>query len=84
MIDDTYMYDLFVTMEYEIQRFFNFRGKYGNREGTKKEVVNAIHQNGDLQFQWYLLASEIEDNVATIVLGVVCFHPRLCLFIWLY
>ena len=30
--------------------------------------MNAVHQNGDLQFKWYLLALEIEDNVATILL----------------
>ena len=57
-------YSLFVIMEEELRQHYTL-GKSGN---TKDSAIKAILQSNDLLFEWCIIASEADDDIATQVL----------------
>ena len=60
-------YSIFVIMEEEVRRFFAL-GSGSNKQVKPDVIRNNILQSNDLQFEWCLIASEADEETATMVL----------------
>ena len=64
------LYSLFVSMEHEAKQAFKLTSTIP-KENIKKKLKQKIHENGDVQFKWSLLSSEMESHVADVITGKI-------------
>ena len=66
MNDQTYR--LFVALEYSIRQRLTMATASKQEEGARSHLIEAIMACDDVKFQWCLLATEMEDKIASALL----------------
>lgn len=64
--DETY--SIFAAVEEEIRRHLAINTVDKQQEGAKRELMDSVLRNEDILFQWCMLSSDMEDDVASALL----------------
>ena len=65
------VFNLFVAIEFEAKRLLLAIKKDESSLNLKEKLHNAINSSEDIQFKWWLLSAEIEDNVASVIFNTL-------------
>ena len=58
------VYSLFLLMEFEAKDIFKM-----TKEGVGKRLSEAIRESSDVQLKWWLLSSDTDDQVGSLILN---------------